>query len=157
VGNGANGRDIGPICPLGQPGPAALISISAEHRGAAARYARKRELDMAMCGPICRVRMMARPHPRDVSPPNLSGALRRRFFVSGQTRLGANPRGWVAVGLSNHSRGSKGRRPLAGLGAEPQTFFVLRQRQSQHRAQSGPIVFQAQFAAVQVGYGKHQR
>src|ERR1700733_15337364 len=31
--------------------------------------------------PMCGLRMTARPHSRDVSPPNLSGALGRRFFV----------------------------------------------------------------------------
>jgi hypothetical protein len=57
---------------------------------------RNRELELAMRHPISGVRMMARPHPRDVSPPNLSGAFGRRFFVrrvslgSAQTRKGAD-------------------------------------------------------------------
>src|SRR3954468_6095032 len=49
-------------------------------------------------------RMEARPRPRDVSPPNLGGASRRRFFcphspvVSGWVVSGWVVSGWVVSG-----------------------------------------------------------
>ena len=75
------------------------ISISQCARTTTCHRMRERELEKVFTHPISVSRMTACPHPRDVSPPNLSGAPRRRFFVgrrffavSAETQSAETPR-----------------------------------------------------------------
>ena len=57
----------------------------------------------------------------------------------------------------SHHRGFHGRRPIARSEAEPQPELILRQRECQNGSKARVIIFQTQFAAMQVSDRKHER